>query len=261
MNRYNHTHTTYTSNNIDMNKMKGVQIKEFGAKLDNSNMNTYKNRVQSANNMNSKNNMVYSTINKQLKLELRRHVPMYNHSEMGKILYKETESKIVRPSTANTTVYKQISKHRPSSNTNTYSSNTNIRPQSKVLMMNQSIRNASIMSIDNNRDMNINNDLHSFFKCTSYGNKNNVEHDRNVKINNGHNNIVHHNENQTDKYYGYRRRSYHTVMDNMKRSTAGGFKGRPLSFVQRSEGEDGRSGEVVGFENYDRFVTLAHVVN
>jgi hypothetical protein len=56
--------------------------------------------------------LVYSTISPGLKLELRRHVPMYNHGEMGRIFYRQTQSKILRPTSA-TGVYKGILKAPP----------------------------------------------------------------------------------------------------------------------------------------------------
>ena len=94
---------------IDPAKLAGIQVKEFGEKQAGETPNFSRPLTAVPKSASTVRPVVYSTISKTLKLELRKHVPMYNHSEMGRIFYRETESKIVRPNTA-TGIYKGLMK-------------------------------------------------------------------------------------------------------------------------------------------------------
>ena len=160
----------------DIKKFKNVQLTEFGSKNE-PNQAAPNKRVSSA--AQTKRQMVYSTINKNLKLELRRHVPMYDHNMMGKIFYRQTESMIVRPTTAGGTVYKSIKKHADSSRP--LSSLQPARPGSvgpEIHLTPEHVpsrvlpaTNASIRGKDNQRDLAIHQDLGFFLKCNGCSKK------------------------------------------------------------------------------------------
>lgn len=134
----------------------------------------------------SKASMVYSTINKDLKIELKKHVPLYKHREMGHILYKETESRIVRPKTALNSykglikqpVIKHLNLHTsdlPSTPGSTFrgrkrqtstGAKLHIKPEHFLrTLVPQQGGNASIMGVDWERDDRLNDFLPNFLNC------------------------------------------------------------------------------------------------
>jgi len=155
----------------DIRKFKHVQRTEFGSKHDPNLAGAPRRPVSAAQ---APRQMVYSTINKNLKLELRRHVPMYDHKMMGKIFYRQTESMIVRPTTAGGTVYKALKKQAVSDRPATGllpARPGSVGPEVHLKPEHFPVRtlpatNASIRSKDNLRDLALQRDLGFFLKCS-----------------------------------------------------------------------------------------------
>lgn len=254
-------------------RLQSVQIKEFGDKQrqwNGSAMSFHSMaRPASAQPAFGKPAVIYSTISKDLKLELKRHVPLYKHREMGKIMYRETDSKIVRPPTASSSykgMLKQpmVSKFSKTEADQTFGPRTADKRLKKIIKVGAEIhtkpeyladrayakqgRNASIMGADYNRDNVLDSNLASFFRCNPCGVDPRVPvHDRHMRVkrnleileqlDNEMNSV---NQRQADQW---RRRSTFTVSDAAKRQSA-------LDYYRP---------ERVIFENDSNFITLAKV--
>lgn len=150
---------------------KRLQIREFGGRK-NPNIDYAKfggEKVWALSEREPEGKLVFSTINKNLKLELKRHVPMYNHKQMGLITYQETKSKIIAQLSGaklyrgmmNPVVQQRIQSAKQ----------LNAKRQSLSLQMATvpvtSLPNtsSSIMRINRTRDNLLNEQLSGFFQC------------------------------------------------------------------------------------------------
>lgn len=256
-------------------KLTQVQMKEFGDKQRQPNGFTMSfhspARPASANPIVAKPSMIYSTINKDLKLELKKHVPLYNHREMGHIMYKETTSKIVRPRTASAS-YKGMVKQPPGGKFLKFELDTttkgrastartraiskagaelHIKPEFLATRVSaQQGKNASIMGVDLARDNYLQATMPQFFVCRPYSSGKNstlpnryLRAKRNIEL-------LDQLETEIQTPIGspmeyWRRRSHFTVFDAAKRQAA-------LDYYKP---------EKVIFENDANFVTLAKITN
>lgn len=252
-----------------------VQMKEFGDKqrqTNGFNMSFHSPaRPASANPVIGRPGLIYSTINKDLKLELKKHVPLYKHREMGKIMYKETSSKIIRPKTASSSyngLLKQPATHkffktedgtlrRPQSASNRArpititGAEVHVKPEylgNRVFA--EQGKNASIMGVDFSRDHQLQAALPSFFVCRPYGSSprsnygsRHFQAKRNLEILDQLDTELHHTD--TTPMARWRKRSNFTVFDSVKRQVASDYY-RPKKVI---------------FENDPNFVTLAKVTN
>jgi hypothetical protein len=161
---------TFNRYDYNLNKKK-LQIREFGGRR-NPNIDYNKfgvDRGWTNSDREPEGKMVFSTINKNLKLELKRHVPMYNHKQMGIIMYKESRSKIVGQLSGasqykgmmNPVVQQRIqsAKHL---NAKRHSLNLQLATAPPTPWPNTS---SSIMKVNRTRDNLINEQLDGFFQC------------------------------------------------------------------------------------------------
>lgn len=214
--------------------------------------------------------MVYSTINKDLKIELKKHVPLYKHREMGHILYKETASKIVRPKTALSSYkglkqqpqIKHLNLHplqredgfrlgsRGRQTTVASGARLHIKPEHFLRTFEpQKGPRASIMGVDWQRDDQLNGLLHGFLRCNKIQTrdepflyrkrKQDSEQARPPKQ------PVAEQSHAHEQDRSWRKQSRFTVLDTLKRQQS--------TVVYRSQR--------VQFENDSNFVTLARVYN